>query len=349
MEMVTLTLDQDELLGLHALAGAMNAGDSSVLDVQSLAKDLLRNGLSTKLNALGLPWAPPSGQASHPLTRGVPVQGSNVTTQPANTNHTGVSPSTIEAEVPQHHGLVYSLWNNQQVRRTALWVSVVAIAVALWGGYVDGWGWTGFRTNDQLWDWLHLLLLPVTFATLPLWLQHADHFSRARQRAYGTAIAVFSLFVLAGYLLPLAWTGFPGNTLWGWLTLILLPATLITIRAWPTTGRDFTAKHGAIVSTLFVLWIVTIIGGYALAWSWTGYEGNTLWDWLQLLLVPIVFPTIVIPTAVRFVSGNVEQRVKDELEKAEAEAKAKEEQLAAGVASSPAAAMPSAAPQATVR
>jgi len=171
---------------------------------------------------------------------------------------------------------------------------------------------------------------------------HAEHFSGTRRRAYGAVIAIFSLFVLAGYLLPMAWTGFPGNRLWDWLTLILLPATLITINTWPITGRDFTAKHGAIVSTLLALWIITIVGGYDLGWSWTGYEGNTLWDWLQLLLIPVVFPTIVVPAAVRFVSGNVEQRVKEELERAEAQAKAKDEKPAAGAAPSAAPVTPAA-------
>jgi hypothetical protein len=39
----------------------------------------------------------------------------------------------------------------------------------------------------------------------------------------------------------------------------------------------------------------TVIGGYAVQWTWTGYPGNTLWEWLQMLLVPLVFPTILLP------------------------------------------------------
>jgi Mn2+/Fe2+ NRAMP family transporter len=42
-------------------------------------------------------------------------------------------------------------------------------------------------------------------------------------------------------------------------------------------------------------WIVTVIGGYALRWTWTGDYRNTLWDWLQMLLGPLVFPTILLP------------------------------------------------------
>lgn len=37
-----------------------------------------------------------------------------------------------------------------------------------------------------------------------------------------------------------------------------------------------------------------MIGDYALRWSETGYPGNTLWDWLQLLLLPLVVPAILL-------------------------------------------------------
>ncbi|MCW2806735.1 MAG: hypothetical protein JWQ93_690, partial [Marmoricola sp.] len=30
--------------------------------------------------------------------------------------------------------------------------------------------------------------------------------------------------------------------------------------------------------------------GYRLGWEWTGFTGNTLWDWLKLFLVPFVLP-----------------------------------------------------------
>src|SRR5262245_7397520 len=42
-------------------------------------------------------------------------------------------------------------------------VLIIAFAVALYGGYgPDDWGWTGFE-HAQLWDWLHVLLLPIAF------------------------------------------------------------------------------------------------------------------------------------------------------------------------------------------
>ncbi len=34
--------------------------------------------------------------------------------------------------------------------------------------------------------------------------------------------------------------------------------------------------------------IVGIIGGYLFHWNWTGLRQKTLWDWLQLLIIPAV-------------------------------------------------------------
>src|SRR6476646_416566 len=48
--------------------------------------------------------------------------------------------------------------------------AVGVIAVGALGGYLGGWARTGFRGNT-LWDWLHLLVLPVVLALLPLWLR----------------------------------------------------------------------------------------------------------------------------------------------------------------------------------
>jgi hypothetical protein len=38
---------------------------------------------------------------------------------------------------------------------------------------------------------------------------------------------------------------------------------------------------------------VLVTAGYSLDWRWTGFPGNTLWDWLHLLLVPFVLPIVL--------------------------------------------------------
>ena len=121
-------------------------------------------------------------------------------------------------------------------------------------------------------------------------------------------------FVTAGYLIPLNWTGFRDQKLWNWFELLLLPAALTTmmalasIRSRPSRVRWLRRYQTPIVAALVAGWVVTVIGGYALRWAWTGYQGNTLWDWLRLLLVPLVFPTILLPAALKWISGDAAGR-----------------------------------------
>jgi hypothetical protein len=63
----------------------------------------------------------------------------------------------------------------------------------------------------------------------------------------------------------------------------------------------------AIIAALAAGWIVTVIGGYALRWQGTGYAGNTVWGWLGVLL-PLVFPILLLPPLLKWVSGNAAGR-----------------------------------------
>ena len=47
--------------------------------------------------------------------------------------------------------------------------SVVILAVLFIGTYAFNWFWTGFKDHGTLWDWLSLLLVPLTVAALPIW------------------------------------------------------------------------------------------------------------------------------------------------------------------------------------
>jgi len=49
----------------------------------------------------------------------------------------------------------------------------------------------------------------------------------------------------------------------------------------------------ALIAFVIALVVLVILGGYLLHWDWTGFNGNiksgkTLWDWLQLLFIPVV-------------------------------------------------------------
>jgi uncharacterized membrane protein len=252
--------------------------------LDAVAADLLRSALAARLTELGLPWAPPPE----------PVDDA--------------APADAPAPSPGRGRLGALL-------RVVL---VIAAAATLIGGYLGSWRWTGFQDNKQLWDWLGLLLLPVALATLPLWLQHGHLMSRTRRISLAVVLAAFGVFVLLGYRVPLGWTGFGDNHLWDWLTLVLLPVTLVIASTWAKTDRTLRTRHRIVLGALGAGWILTVIGGYAWHWTWTGYQGNTLWDWLQLVLAPIVLPTLLAPALATFMSGNVAQRAREEAEKAQA-------------------------------
>lgn len=97
-------------------------------------------------------------------------------------------------------------------------------------GYLFGWRWTGYFNREghpnQLWDWLTLLLQPLTLALLPLWLRSRHHAGRSWVFVAVAVAVLFVVVVLGGYLLDWTWTGFAGNTVWDWLGLFLMPFLL---------------------------------------------------------------------------------------------------------------------------
>lgn len=197
-----------------------------------------------------------------------------------------------------------------QMRRRSIFVAagVVALIVLLIGGYGAHWAWTGFSDNDTLWDWLQLLLLPIIIAGLPLLLAHGDFMER-RVRVLAVCVVVaFVALVVLGYVIPWNWTGFPGNKLWDWLGLILLPLVVASIRLWPEIRRRFAPRHAVAFTALVSALVALVLVGYLRPWTWTGFTGNTLWDWIQLLAVPVLVPTVVVPVAVAYLAAGVEER-----------------------------------------
>jgi len=307
---LTITIDPDELLGLraiaelsqraegagHDLSGTDVAGtdvagtDLSGTDLSGTARTLLNEGLAARLEELGLPWAP-----SAEVVR---------------------SHRQAAAGGSAKRGFLHLLRTDVRVRKYGGTALLVALLVALWGGYVLHWQWTGFAANDQLWDWLSLLLLPVALGTLPLWIQHSGYISTARRAVYVSLIAAFGIFVAVGYLAPWKWTGFQGNTLWNWFELLLLPVGVVSLRAWAAAGRSVRLWHKVSITAVLTGWLVTLVGGYDANWHWTGFQGNTLWDWLQLLLVPLLFPTVLLPALLKWITGNAAGRATEAARKA---------------------------------
>jgi hypothetical protein len=86
-----------------------------------------------------------------------------------------------------------------------------------------------------------------------------------------------------------SWTGFAGeDSFWSWAKLLAQPLALAVVtlelilqgrlrRSLATAGTVLLAGLAAVA-----------VGGYAMGWSWTGLRGIALWDWLHLLLFPVV-------------------------------------------------------------
>jgi hypothetical protein len=193
--------------------------------------------------------------------------------------------------------------------RLPLWLTVVglaALALVLWGGYSHHWAWTGINGHTAtLWDWLHLLLLPLAVAVLPIWMSRDAKMDPVIKRVALTAFGVFVLIVLGGYLIPWAWTGFVGNSLWDWLNLVALPVAVALTPLAIGIREVWTGRHTALVLVGAAVFAMFVLGGYLAHWAWTGFTGNTLWDWMHLLLLPLLLPILVVPMVVPMVKARV--------------------------------------------
>ena len=297
---LTLSIDQEEFAGLIAVGELDSAAGEAGGGVELVTKRLLRSALAGRLDELGLPWSPSADDVRERAAAAVPAPGA-----PGTPSAETAAPASAAAKTPAppRAGLA-GLRRRPGVRRWGLSILAVTVLVLLWGGYVLRWQWTGFQANAQVWDWMRLLLLPVVVGTIPLWIERPAEVSNARRRTYWALIAAFAVFVVAGYLVPLAWTGFPGITLWDWFGLLLLPAAVASARLLPSIVGALRPHHREVLLLAAAAWAVTVIGGYGLDWKWTGYPGNTLWDWLQLLLLPLVVPTVLLPGALSWITGS---------------------------------------------
>jgi hypothetical protein len=275
---VSVEVSEDDLVGLRRLANAAGVSESDFGHFGELLSFTLHRGIVESSKTAGLPWPPDSAELD--------VR-----------KHFGALDGTTPTGAASHRP------RTQTVRYLALGVAAVATLILIIGSYAGDWSWTGLTQNGQVWDWMQLLLLPVALGTFPLWLRFSGQMGPTRRRALGCAVLAFFVFVLLGYILPLTWTGFRGHTLWDWLTLIVLPITITTATIWPKTGRTLRPFYVVAASALGLAWVVTLIGGYIGDWTWTGYPGNTLWEWVELLLAPIAITTCIVPELIRVVAG----------------------------------------------
>ena len=179
--------------------------------------------------------------------------------------------------------------------RTAGVLAIVVLGLLCIGGYMFHWRWSGLSGSVTLWDWLEVVALPFAIAAAPLLLRHRRRLHRRHHLTIVGVVAGFAALVLAGYVVPLAWTGFPGNTLWDWLQLVLLP--LVVAATSLLSGKNWQPRGWRLATVMagLAVFAVVVIAGYLVPIDWTGFTGNTMWDWLKLLLLPVVVPAVLVP------------------------------------------------------
>ncbi len=102
------------------------------------------------------------------------------------------------------------------------------------------------------------------------------------------ALVALVILAIGSYAFNWTWTGFKGNTLWDWLQLLILPLVLTSITLWFSAHQKWRSEWTVLLIFLGVVFIALVVGSYVFKWTWTGFKGNTLWDWLKLLLLPVV-------------------------------------------------------------
>jgi hypothetical protein len=77
--------------------------------------------------------------------------------------------------------------------------ALAAFAVLVILGYTVPWGWTGFRGNT-VWDWLKLVVLPLTVVLVPRIAEMRRHWSTRHTARALIAAGLFVALVAGGYL-----------------------------------------------------------------------------------------------------------------------------------------------------
>jgi hypothetical protein len=108
-------------------------------------------------------------------------------------------------------------------------------------------------------------------------------------------MGLITLFAVNGQ--QWSWTGFAGSTsLWNWLRLLVQPIALAFLTVRLLMGAPLRLER-AVCGIGVLLLAVLIVAGYSAHWSWTGFPGKQLWDWLSLMLFPTV--AVLLPEWIR--------------------------------------------------
>ena len=168
---------------------------------------------------------------------------------------------------------------------------VVLLATTLLATYGRTWSWTGFKGNENVWQWLSLLLQPVALGIVLIQLL-APPDPRRFAAGLFLVFGVLAVLMVGGYALGWTWTGFGEYRLWDWLQLLVLPLVVILMPLWMRAGARVSTPVAWTLAAIVGSLVVSFVGGYVFRWDWTGCVGKTFRDWLNLLITPFAVPLL---------------------------------------------------------
>jgi predicted PurR-regulated permease PerM len=91
----------------------------------------------------------------------------------------------------------------------------------------------------------------------------------------------------------------------------MLPLAIALFRIWRELEHHREPRKLAALGLAVGLFGLLVVLGYSLHWAWTGFPGNTLWDWINLLLAPILFALIVVPATIAWMSAEIAEEAEE--------------------------------------
>jgi len=125
------------------------------------------------------------------------------------------------------------------------------------------------------------------------------------KRVLLVSVIILALLEIGTYAFNWTWTGFKdNNTLWDWLQLLLLPIALAAVPIWfmaeENQQRIWLAQLRWALLVVVLVLAVLFVGSFAYGWRWTGFRDHgRVWDWLGLLLVPVIVAVLPIWYSIR--------------------------------------------------
>jgi hypothetical protein len=81
----------------------------------------------------------------------------------------------------------------------------------------------------------------------------------------------------------------------GRLNLAALPLAVALIPVLIELRAGWRRRHTTVLTASGAVFVGLVLAGYLAPWRWTGFTGNTVWDWLHLLLLPLLVPVAIVP------------------------------------------------------